>query len=216
MLLCIHNTLPILLLFSCAKGKCFSGQTLYTPAFDAKLPFGASFPEPVTRTVSAAGVGTDGWTTYVEIGKLPSATVVIGTSTPTQFGYTATFEADASGVRRVIPQAPGVPGTASAVESCAFGGDGRAACVADLVQGGNTLALTLSGSAVPYYTLSPGGNGAGAGAGSGGGSAAGSTSANTDGAGSSKPSGAGLNIACGGVFLTSIMGLVVGSLLALV
>ncbi|KAJ7480810.1 hypothetical protein FB451DRAFT_1556322 [Mycena latifolia] len=151
-------------------------QTLYAFSFDPvsdALPNHAAPSAELSRTISAAGVGDDGWTTYVGFGVASvevfpepsgsaSTTVfdppltVSGAHPPTHFGLHAvlassqgTIVAGASGFRESV----GIN-----LETCTFGADGRGACVVrgalPSVPGGATFTTeTFSGSAVPFYAL---------------------------------------------------------------
>ncbi|KAJ7120266.1 hypothetical protein C8R44DRAFT_921389 [Mycena epipterygia] len=111
-------------------------------------------------SISAAGVGADGATTYVEVEVEsshlqvePSRTITF-LSVPTTF--TNTFIADASGVR--LSYATPVPFqlsslTRTVAETCSFGANGLGTCVLDNALAGSATASTFSGSVVPLYTL---------------------------------------------------------------
>ncbi|KAJ6550133.1 hypothetical protein B0H19DRAFT_1237159 [Mycena capillaripes] len=129
-------------------------------------------------SVSAAGVGADGWTTYVEVEVItsvvleaPSTTTTL-ISTPytesgslllfplifeqtlTRFGppLAVTFEENASGYRESFP----ITGVgATLYQSCGFGGDGRGTCVQhQVIQSTQEVAFeTFSGNVAPFYTL---------------------------------------------------------------
>ncbi|KAJ7864755.1 hypothetical protein B0H14DRAFT_3133581 [Mycena olivaceomarginata] len=108
-------------------------------------------------SISALGVGTDGWTTYVEeevitseVIAAPSTTITL-ISTPTT--ATLTFEENASGYRESVPF---TEVGATFYQSCGFGGNGQGTCVQhQLIQSTQDAAFeTISGSVVPFYTLS--------------------------------------------------------------
>ncbi|KAJ7300493.1 hypothetical protein DFH08DRAFT_908480 [Mycena albidolilacea] len=110
-----------------------------------------------TTVISAVGVGSDGWTTYTEAGTVsldffagPSTTTtLIDASRVAEVG--GEFEANASGFRFSILGG-------QLAETCAFGGDGRGTCVErEVVASSTRLAITLSGSVVPFYTLAAAG-----------------------------------------------------------
>ncbi|KAJ7311563.1 hypothetical protein DFH08DRAFT_897985 [Mycena albidolilacea] len=107
-------------------------------------------------SISALGVGTDGWTTYVEeavftseVMVAPSTTITL-ISTPTT--ATLTFEENASGYRESVPL---TEVGATLYESCGFGGNGQGTCVLhQLIQSTQEAAFgTITGSVVPFYTL---------------------------------------------------------------
>ncbi|KAF8205199.1 hypothetical protein K438DRAFT_1964286 [Mycena galopus ATCC 62051] len=106
-------------------------------------------------TISAAGVGADGWTTYIEeefitseVLEAPSTTRTLVTAPITLF---VTFEENASGARAVLPATDiGV----TLVQSCGYGNDGRATCVAhEDIRSTEVDFQTVTGSVVPFYTI---------------------------------------------------------------
>ncbi|KAJ7108750.1 hypothetical protein C8R44DRAFT_803509 [Mycena epipterygia] len=115
-------------------------------------PESVTILESTTVSISALGVGSDGMTTYVEVGAETLAIEISGgvtqtlLSTPIEF--TATFVEDAS--KFMI-------GTTDSglFESCTFGADGQGSCVNQFVApgGGSTLTTTFSGPVQPWYTL---------------------------------------------------------------
>ncbi|KAJ6529041.1 hypothetical protein DFH09DRAFT_1185465 [Mycena vulgaris] len=133
-----------------------SAQTLYEVSVDP----GPSATQilDISRTISAAGVGADGWTTYVEkdvetslVVERPFTTVTF-ISVPTT--YTFTFEGDASGFRDAIP---GPLTSDTSFATCAFVKGRTGSCVDSIVRDGSSTILleTLTGSVVPFYTLAP-------------------------------------------------------------
>ncbi|KAF7343108.1 hypothetical protein MVEN_01741200 [Mycena venus] len=107
-------------------------------------------------TVSAIGVGGDGWTTYVEEEAITSqvivapSTTITAISVPTTLPFT--FEENASGERYSLPM---TEVGATLYESCGFGADGQGTCVEhQLIQSTEEiLFVTTSGSVAPWYTL---------------------------------------------------------------
>ncbi|KAJ7880489.1 hypothetical protein B0H13DRAFT_1891756 [Mycena leptocephala] len=91
-------------------------------------------------SMSAAGVGDDGWTTY--IGTRVISVEVLGGSTITDsppITITGTIVEGASGFRE---------------STCTFGADGQGACVvAGMFVASSTGTTTISGVAVPFYTF---------------------------------------------------------------
>ncbi|KAJ6525581.1 hypothetical protein DFH09DRAFT_1188369, partial [Mycena vulgaris] len=150
----IHSLIIGVLLPAVLHGV--SAQTLYEVSVDP----GPSATQilDISRTISAAGVGADGWTTYVEkdvetslVVEEPFRTVTF-ISVPTT--YTFTFEADASGFRDAIP---GPFTSATSFATCAFIKGRTGSCVDYIVRGGSSTVFleTFTGSVVPYYTLAP-------------------------------------------------------------
>ncbi|KAJ7827385.1 hypothetical protein B0H13DRAFT_309994 [Mycena leptocephala] len=126
-------------------------QTLYGFSFAGEpILHPSDLPIPTfegSASFSAAGVGDDGWTTYV--GTRVISAEVLGSST-TVFSAPITVKgtivAGASGFRESVPPLN--------VETCTFGADGRGACVvAGSVAGSSTETETFSGVAVPFYTF---------------------------------------------------------------
>ncbi|KAJ7640584.1 hypothetical protein B0H17DRAFT_1105506 [Mycena rosella] len=120
-------------------------QTLYTVSLE-----NPSFTDIISEsiTLSVAGVGADGWTTYavggsasLEVLEGPSATFTIMSTPVTLEGN---FEANSAGWRQSF---------GAIAETCAFGSDGRGTCVAKVVRASSTSIETYSGSVVPFYTL---------------------------------------------------------------
>ncbi|KAJ6540154.1 hypothetical protein DFH09DRAFT_1089899 [Mycena vulgaris] len=138
----IHNILGVLLLSTFSA----SAQTLYEVSHSEGTMIIATY-----FTVSAAGVGADGGTTYVEVGAVPTGGISDASTTVTAiitpFTYTATLVADASGFR-ATPLINGHPG--NIIETCGFGTDARATCVEGVFGG---LIATFTGDLVPFYTL---------------------------------------------------------------
>ncbi|KAJ7480840.1 hypothetical protein FB451DRAFT_1365211 [Mycena latifolia] len=127
------------------------------PRFHDIVERATSFAAPpsaeLSRTFSAAGVGDDGWTTYLGFGVVsaevfsqPSGSASTTVFSP-PFTVSATVIAGASGFRHSAGRG---------IETCTFGADGRGACVVlgPSVAGGATfMTKTFSGTAVPFYTL---------------------------------------------------------------
>ncbi|KAJ7314748.1 hypothetical protein DFH08DRAFT_1040916 [Mycena albidolilacea] len=108
----------------------------------------------VSKSVSAAGVNSNGRTTYVLVEEQTSLFILASTTTivsqlsvPTT--YTWTLIEDASGYQGSVELGSG-GSIAVEFESCGFGADGRGTCVASAP---GFSATTRSGSVVPFYTL---------------------------------------------------------------
>ncbi|KAJ7154789.1 hypothetical protein C8R46DRAFT_1197032 [Mycena filopes] len=155
-------TLPACALFFAILGFA-RAQTLY----DVSVPVNSATPEDHevaydTISLSAAGVGTDGATTYIEQ-EIESELLFVGSTTTetllsTPLTMTATLVENASGALWsgpvVICSGGGCQVDTSAgpaVQTCAFGTDGYGTCVDRFpyFSGG----ITFSGAVVPYYTL---------------------------------------------------------------
>ncbi|KAJ7921178.1 hypothetical protein B0H13DRAFT_1985830 [Mycena leptocephala] len=143
------RTLAVLLLLAIIYAV--HGQTLYTlsgvnPSFTRIIEG--------TTSLSAVGVGSDGWTTYsqsgtvsLEVAEEASTTfTIVNPSAPAML--VGEFEENASGFRLSYF----IPGGEHA-ETCAFGADGRGTCVERIVDATSTILDTFSGSVVPFYTL---------------------------------------------------------------
>ncbi|KAJ6611924.1 hypothetical protein B0H10DRAFT_338633 [Mycena sp. CBHHK59/15] len=143
------RTLAVLLLLAIIHAV--HGQTLYT--LSGVNPTFTLIVEGTT-SLSAIGVGSDGWTTYTQSGTVsfevavePSTTfTIINPSAPAML--VGEFEENASGFRF---SALGLGGEHA--ETCAFGADGRGTCVERIVEAASTILDTFSGSVVPFYTL---------------------------------------------------------------
>ncbi|KAJ6570967.1 hypothetical protein DFH09DRAFT_1463131 [Mycena vulgaris] len=131
-------------------------QTLYrlvVPTVTISGPPGVvTESEFATESISAAGVGADGMTTYVEEG-LISAFVDLRSGTtfsfkPTSTPFTRTFEEDASRLRFGSSDGPG-----DIYGACTFEADGKGACVAMVPELTTTFTTTITGSAAPWTTL---------------------------------------------------------------
>ncbi|KAJ6549854.1 hypothetical protein B0H19DRAFT_1264753 [Mycena capillaripes] len=142
----MKRTLGVLLLLALIHAV--YGQTLYT--LSGANPSFTLIVEGTT-SLSAVGVGSDGWTTYTQSGTVslqveegPSTTITdINPSAPAML--VGEFEENASGFRI---------STNGAAETCAFGADGRGTCVNRWIQGSSTIVdTTFSGSVVPWYTF---------------------------------------------------------------
>ncbi|KAJ7432227.1 hypothetical protein B0H11DRAFT_2297756 [Mycena galericulata] len=121
---------PFLLTFALV-----STQTLY----DVISPEQASESLPGGLTVSAGGVGPDGWTTYIFVDPEPAEATT----------GTVTLAEGADGLRATVP-----------AETCTFGANGVGECFLQLVVGSSTLvngSLSFSGNVEPVYTLTPAG-----------------------------------------------------------
>ncbi|KAJ7169247.1 hypothetical protein C8R43DRAFT_1121134 [Mycena crocata] len=127
-------------------------QTLYELA---QAEGSTRFVEAAIETISAIGIGADGWTTYRGVNAVtfaaimgPSVTSTIIDSTPVSF--TETFQAAASGLRA---NGSGFRGDRF-LKTCAFGKDGHGTCIEKLFYESTPyLQATFSGSFVPLYTL---------------------------------------------------------------
>ncbi|KAJ7671808.1 hypothetical protein B0H17DRAFT_1084981 [Mycena rosella] len=137
----IRTTATALLLFLTQV----SAQTLYMVS--EEIP---SFTEIVSgaTTLSVAGVGADGWTTYdwggsvsLQVEEEPTTTF---TAISTPVGLAGHFEANSAGWREI---------GGAINDTCAFGSDGRGTCVERIAQASSTRIVTISGSVVPFYTL---------------------------------------------------------------
>ncbi|KAJ6482675.1 hypothetical protein C8R45DRAFT_1002137 [Mycena sanguinolenta] len=112
-------------------------------------------------SLSAAGVGPDGATTYVE--EIFQTAVVYGdpqtTGTDSQIPVQtlhATLVADASVYRYTMLPATNVDGVVGfgVVETCTLDGKGGGQCVAEgWEDGGETVTTTFTGPVAPFYTL---------------------------------------------------------------
>ncbi|KAJ7432226.1 hypothetical protein B0H11DRAFT_2260960 [Mycena galericulata] len=121
---------PFLLTFALV-----STQTLY----GVISPEQASESLPGGLTVSAGGVGPDGWTTYIFVDPEPAEATT----------GTVTLAEGADGLRATVP-----------AETCTFGANGVGECFLQLVVGSSTLvngSLSFSGNVEPVYTLTPAG-----------------------------------------------------------
>ncbi|KAJ7136886.1 hypothetical protein C8R44DRAFT_768048 [Mycena epipterygia] len=107
-------------------------------------------------SLSAAGVNSDGATTYIEVVvqsglavELPTTTSFTVLATPATF--TNTLIADASGFRKEIA----LQSSLTIVESCRFGSNGFGTCVRaePLPEQTSTYTATFSGTVVPFQTL---------------------------------------------------------------
>ncbi|KAF8186449.1 hypothetical protein K438DRAFT_1973263 [Mycena galopus ATCC 62051] len=113
-------------------------------------------------SLSAAGVGADGATTYVE--EIFRTAVVYGDSQTTGTDSTAipvqtlhaTLVADASVYRYSMLPTTGLDGVEAygVIEICTLDGNGGGQCVAQgWEDGGETATTTLTGPVAPFYTL---------------------------------------------------------------
>ncbi|KAJ7509423.1 hypothetical protein B0H11DRAFT_1959605 [Mycena galericulata] len=141
------RTLAILLLLAIIHAV--HGQTLYT--LSAANPTFTLIVEGTT-SLSAIGVGSDGWTTYTQSGTVSLEVEVEPSTTTTLINPSAPamlvgeFEENASGYRFSILDG-------EHAETCAFGADGRGTCVERIAVPTTTILDTFSGSVVPFYTL---------------------------------------------------------------
>ncbi|KAJ7104814.1 hypothetical protein C8R44DRAFT_987757 [Mycena epipterygia] len=117
---------------------------------------GPTFIEQESISLSAAGVNSDGATTYIEVvvqsglGQVfPTTTSFQAFSSPATF--TNTLVADASGFRQEDP----FRGSLTIVESCRFGSNGFGTCVQEVPfpAQSSTVTATFSGAVVPFQTL---------------------------------------------------------------
>ncbi|KAJ7476358.1 hypothetical protein B0H11DRAFT_2032055 [Mycena galericulata] len=135
------------------------GQTLYDVSAysNVPIPSGVAVHQPFSLSISAAGVGADGETTYVAVAvesaaylvSIGSTTATLSTLSPEPSTIIATFVEGASG----FAYTAGAP--FAAVESCTFGKDALATCVDLDIVGTSTQTVTYSGSVFPALTLSP-------------------------------------------------------------
>ncbi|KAJ7131192.1 hypothetical protein C8R44DRAFT_904230 [Mycena epipterygia] len=110
--------------------------------------------ESATVSISALGVGSDGMTTYVEVGAETLALKISGGGTQT-LPYTGA--PPFSTFLNTIDASKFVIGTTDSgvFESCTFRADGQGTCMDQLVEpgGDSTLTTTFSGLVESWYTL---------------------------------------------------------------
>ncbi|KAJ7911560.1 hypothetical protein B0H13DRAFT_2009160 [Mycena leptocephala] len=145
------------------------GQTV---KYVSNYQFGSvTYLEFGSDSISVIGVGTDGFTTYVDVGVKTLAVDISGTTTSTEFSspfslaYTRTFAEGASGYMI------STPGSLDSL-ACAFGANGQATCVDENVNvvgpGSSTTAfITYSGLVEPLYTFNAGSSSSGSASSSG-------------------------------------------------
>ncbi|KAJ7110880.1 hypothetical protein C8R44DRAFT_742657 [Mycena epipterygia] len=126
--------------------------TLYEVS-DTAVGLGPTLVIQESVTFEAAGIGTDGATTYREVvveSALGEGNPTMTSLTPfrTPVKATGNFIADASGYIIEVP----FEGSMIVAASCRFGSDGSGTCVAELLAPLATT-TTYSGPVVPFYTL---------------------------------------------------------------
>ncbi|KAJ7220778.1 hypothetical protein GGX14DRAFT_559564 [Mycena pura] len=122
-------------------------QTLYYVSDAESAQLTVIYSESLT--ISAAGVGADGETTYIANGVASYDAIKFSDTTTTLLSTPSTY------TLTMVESAGGLYQSGSGVDfrTCGFGADGHGTCVDEHVFGSETATLTYAGIVEPYYTL---------------------------------------------------------------